>query len=143
MNMWNQSRQITKQCINKLASCLFILQLFIFSTSYCPNLTEIWQCIRLGPTKEEDKEKKWFYLLEVVHFNQWEDGVFNTVELYQCHSMVVGKEFKFLYLLARFLLKWSTKIILRTCGWDIRNVQCLWRWVDIIVILRSGALETM
>ena len=78
-----------------------------------------------------------------MHLDQRQDRVLNTVKLHQRHATIVGKELKLGHLLARFLQKRLAQIILRHGRWNVRYVQRLRGWVDVVEILRARSLEAM
>ena len=78
-----------------------------------------------------------------MHLDQRQNRILNTVKLHQRHSTIVGKELKLGNLLARLLQKGGSQVLFRYRWWNVRYVQRLRGWVDVVEVFRAWSLEAM
>lgn len=78
-----------------------------------------------------------------MHLDERHKSVTNRLVLHQRHFAVVGKEFELGNRLVGFLVERLLQILLAERVRNVRDVQRLRGWVDVVEVLRPGSFEPM
>ncbi len=83
------------------------------------------------------------HLLVVVHLDERQNGVLDAVKLNERHAVVIGKELELGNVLAGLGAKRCLQLLLVHIRRNVGDVQRLRGRVDVVEVLRAGALEAV